>query len=113
MLEWNVYVENFNGRKIETFNVFDHGRFLDDTKKNSRKNIHDPEAFKEQLRRDLLYYFWAKSEWEIIISAWIRADVTKPIKIDVFDQVMLNWEQFCKYVWEHGAELRRREKKNE
>ena len=113
MLEWNVYVENFNGRKIETFNVFDHTRFLDDTKKNARKNIHNPEAFKEQLRRDLLYYFWAKSEWEIIISAWIRADVTKPIKIDVFDQVMLNWEQFCKYVWDHGAELRRREKKNE
>ena len=50
----------------------------------------------------LLYYFWAKSEWEIIISAWIRADVTKPIKIDVFDQVMMNWEQFCKYTWDHG-----------
>ena len=111
MLEWNVYYESFNNRKIETFNLFDHGRFLADTKKNAKKNIHDYEAFKDQLRRDLMYYFWSKCEWEIILSAWIRKDSTKPIKIDVWDQVNLNWEVFCKYVWDHGAELRRREKK--
>lgn len=111
MLEWNVYIEDFNGRKIKTFNIFDHARFLDDTKKNSRKNIHDPEAFKEQLRSDLLYYFWSKCEWEILISPWIRADSTKPLKVDAYEQVMLNWDAFFKYVWDHGAELRRREKK--
>ena len=111
MLEWNVYYHDWNHRELAVFNVFAHGSFYDECKKNARKNIHDYEAFKDQLRRDLMYYFWSKCEWEIILSAWIRKDSTKPIKIDVWDQVNLNWEVFCKYVWDHGAELRRREKK--
>lgn len=27
---WNVIYENINSRSIETFNVFDHGRFVED-----------------------------------------------------------------------------------
>lgn len=111
MLEWNVYVENSNGCRIETYNIFNHARFLDDTKKNAKKNIHDYEAFKEQLRRDLAYCFWGKCEWEVIVSAWIRSESTKPIKVDCYEQTMLNFDVFAKYVWDHGAELRRREKK--
>lgn len=115
MLEWYAYYHEWNGNKIKPFNVFDHGRFYDDCKKNARKNIHDYEAFKEQLKRDAMYYFWSKCEWEIILSPWVRRmDFTNTeVKIDVFDQLQLNWDAFCKYTWDHGAELRRREKKNE
>lgn len=113
MLEWNVYVENFNGRKMETFNVFDHGRFLDDCRKNAKKHSKDYDAFCEQLRKDLMYYFWSKCEWEVILGPWIRREACEEIKIDVYDQVKLNWDIFCNYVWEHAVELRRREKKNE
>lgn len=111
MLEWNVYVEDFNGKEIVPYNVFNHGRFLDDCKRNARKNGKDYTKFCEQLRRDLMYYFWSKCEWEIILAPWIRRDTVKELKIDVFDQVMLNWDEFKAYVWNHGAELRRREKR--
>ena len=111
MLEWYAYYHSWNEDKIEPFNVFDHGSFLEDCKKNAKKNIHDYDAFCEQLRRDAMYFFWSKCEWEIIIAPWIRRKEDIEIKIDVFDQLKLNWEAFCKYTWEHGPELRRRKKK--
>ena len=109
MLEWKVYVSEFNGKMINTYNVFDHMRFMEDCRKNARKNIHDYDKFREQLRKDMMYYFWSKCEWEIILTHWPRGE--KSIKTDVYEQVMLNWDIFCDYVWAHGAELRRREKK--
>ena len=111
MLEWYVYYHSWNEDKIEPFNVFDHGSFLEDCKKNAKKNIHDYDAFCEQLRRDAMYYYWSKCEWEIIIAPWIPRKEDIDIKIDVYDQLRLNWEAFCKYTWEHGPELRRRKKK--
>ena len=109
MLEWKVLVSDFNGKEINEYNVFDHMRFYEDCKKNARKNIHNYDEFCKNLRIDLAYYFWAKCEWEIIVTDWPRGE--KSIKIDVYEQVMLNWDHFCDYVWSHGAELRRREKK--
>lgn len=111
MLKWCVFIYNFNKRKIETYNIFDHYSFLEDCKKNAKKNIHDYNAFCEQLKRDTMYYYWSKCEWEIVVMPWVGKEV-KPLKIDVFDQLKLNWETFCKYAWEHGAELRRKNEKN-
>ncbi len=111
MLTWNVYAERRDTWKIEPFNVFDHWRFLDDCRKNARKNAKDRAAFEEQLRRDLMYYFWSKCEWEIVLDHWPHNDRYKEKKVDVYDQVSLNWEKFLDYTWEHAAELRRREKK--
>ena len=109
MLEWKVLVTGFNDKEIREYNVFDHFRFLDDCKKNARKNSKDYDKFCDQLRKDLMYYFWSKCEWEIVVTDWPRGE--NSIKIDVWDQVRLNWDHFCDYVWSHGAELRRREKK--
>lgn len=110
MLEWKVYYHDFNGKKIVPYNIFAHGGFLENCKKNAKKNAKDEYLFREQLKRDLMYYFWARCEWEIVLKplTGIAADE----KIDVYDQVMLNWDAFCKYVWDHGVELRRKEKKS-
>ena len=112
MLEWNVYISDWNSQKVEPYNVFDHGRFLEDCKKNARKNAKDRAAFEERLRRDLMYYFWSKCEWEIIIGHWPHNDRYPEKKVDVYDQVRLNWDKFAEYVWDHAVELRRRERKS-
>ena len=111
MLEWNVYYHDFNHNCIEWWNVFKHWSFYEDCQKNARKNIHDYDAFCEQLRRDAMYWYWSKCEWEIILGPWVTRKDDCSVKIDIYDQLKLNWDQFCKYTWEHGAELRRREKK--
>ena len=109
-LEWNVYVNNFNSKRIETYNIFKHGGFLDDCKKAARKYSKDEAAFLEEVRKYLMYNFWSKCEWEIVITDWPTSGKVEK-KIDVFDQVMLNWPIFCAYILDHAVDLRRREKK--
>lgn len=128
-LEWNVYTHDFNKNEIKIFNIFNHGRFLEDVKKNLRK-CEKKKEFAEELRKDLAYYFWSKAEWEVVITSWVphitmseldrlnkeREDSFKKYnrepyslyvnpdvgeKIDVYEQVRLNWDLFVDYVWSH------------
>ena len=69
-LQWNVYTHHFNGEKIDIFNIFDHGRFLEDVKQNL-KSCEVKEEFVEKLKRDLFYYFGCKCEWEVVITSWV------------------------------------------
>ena len=111
MLEWWVWYFNFNAKRIEKYNVFAHGGFLDDCKKIARKCKDDKYIFAETLRRSAMYFFWAKCEWEIVICGFPPAWDGVRDKIDVFAQLTANWDAFVDYVWDHAAELRRREKK--
>ena len=124
---WNVYREDFNHRAIVEYNIFDHSSFAQDVNKLLKADIPKDE-FAEQLKRSLMYWFWCKSEHEVVISSWpiyidkaeldrinteyeeynnkwnhyqykinVSTDVGK--KIDIYSQVMMNWEQFVEYIW--------------
>lgn len=98
-MKWNVFYYNINKRKIETFNIFDHYSFLKYVKKHL-KECNIKEDFANKLKSELQYFFWAKSEWEVIIAPWVGGDREKDaIKIDVYAQVMNNWEIFVDYCW--------------
>lgn len=108
---WNVYVSDINGRRIVVHNVFDHGRLIDFCRRNYKKNKDDRNEFCEQLRRDLMYCYWSKCEWEIILQSWPPRDDFQDEKIDVWYQVRLNWDRFCEYVWDNRDEFKRRAKR--
>ena len=117
-LVWYVWLNNFNGNKIETFNVFDHYRFREDVEK-----LLDTEPiysdFSDKLRKIAMYYFWSKCEYEVVITSFpprideneikrLRSDsfphgtsvkLETGSKIDVYNQLQLNWDQFVSYVW--------------
>ena len=97
-LVWNVIYHNMNGQRIETFNVFKHGHFVADVEK-ALKRCATKEEFAEPLRRSLSYYYWSKSEWEVIVAPWCGGRDTKDIKMDVYWQIMNNWDIFLDYVW--------------
>lgn len=63
------------------------------------------------MKTDLMYYYWSKCEWEIILSHWSEHKDGPSYKIDVFDQIELNWDRFCDYVWEHRTEFKASQKK--
>lgn len=100
MLEWNVYIEDINRKEIEIFNIFKHSRFLDDLIKYKKK-YKEKEEFLEKVKSSLMYYYWSKCEWEITLHDWPPHDSFKYEKIDVYQQVMLNWNQFGDYLWEN------------
>lgn len=124
---WNVYVEDINSRKIKVHNIFDHYSFYNDVKKDLEKS-EDKEEFANKLRSNLMYYYWSKYEWEIVLTSFPpRIDkkefdrITNEAesfnkehghypysmyaypnvgeKIDVYEQVMLNFGILVDYLW--------------
>ena len=112
MLEWNVYIGDFNGKRMETYNVFNNGGVVEDCRKAYKKHKDDKDAFLENVRRSLMYYYWSKCEWEIILSLWPPRENQQAMKIDVYDQIMLNWPIFSEYVWVNRDELKLRRQRN-
>lgn len=126
-MTWKVYRHDFNRGVIYEYDIFNNSRLVEDIQKLLKENI-TKEEFSEKLRRRLQYYYWAKSEHEIVITSWtphidkeelsrinteyeeyynkwgkdpirfyINPDVAK--KVDIYEQVRLNWNIFVDYVW--------------
>lgn len=102
ILNWYVYRENYNTKEIEIFNIFNNTRF-----KNEIINlINDKltkEEFKEKIRSLLFYYYAFKCEHEVVITSFPYRikdnELTIGRKIDIYQQVMLNWDAFIEYLW--------------
>lgn len=135
---------------IEKHNIFEHGGFIEDLKKIKKEYLKEKEVFlsnhdstsdivlfdntyketkfKEKLISTLKCYFWARTEYEIILTDWptmitkeeaerivdefkkrdhYREAVNLPVevKVDVYDQVTLNFDLFVDYVWAHLNEF--------
>ena len=105
-LTWNVYRLNINSREIEVYNIFDHWFFLAGCVKAAKK--HTRMEFAEEIKRELMYYYWSKCEWEVLVSDWTSPDFHKSQKkIDVYQQVMLNFDRFIDYLWANKSELKK------
>ena len=110
MLKYNVWIYNINRRKMEVFNVFEHYSFLKGIKNILlEKNFlcSSIEDFSSQLKKEVLYYFWSRAEWEIVIQPWCNChDIEKAAeKIDICDQLIINWDIFVKYIWDNKQEV--------
>ena len=103
--EWYVIIENVNAKKIEKYNIFNHASFLNDCDKAWKDNHKDHEngfaKFEESVRRSMMYYFWSKCEWEVIVSGFPPSRKFHDAKIDVYEQVYINWDKFINYLWRY------------
>lgn len=102
-LEWWVILPKETRSGPELFhNIFNSVRFrgaLMDMKSRSRR---DPKlSIEEELRRALAYAYRAKTEYEIEVHALFNKHEHK---IDIYTQVMANYEAFYNYIrenWKH------------
>ena len=100
-LKWNVIIGDFNHKDIETYNIFDHGFFKEYCDKAWKNYKNDFNSFSKEVKRNLMYYFWGKCEWEVIVSHWPPSERFNDKKIDVCEQVMMNWDIFIIYLWNY------------
>lgn len=70
MLCWNVYCGDFNSGEFEVYNIFRHWAFYDACVKAKKKFKEDRAGFEKEIKSNLMYYFWSKCEWEIILDHW-------------------------------------------
>lgn len=126
-LEWNVFRENWNAGKIESFNVFSHDTFKKDVLE-ALETYKDKEELSKAVKSIAMYYFWAKCEHEITITSWppyITKEEAKEIqlsiekceahskfpkvfnvelaassKVDIYEQLCLNWNRFIDYLYD-------------
>lgn len=104
-MEWYVYNYNFNAHKIEKFNIFRHGSFTQYVYRAAR-DCKDKADFAKAIRGELLYYFWSKSEYELIIKLtddnrvflypWCGSSNPDNEKIEVTNETNFDWLGFAK-----------------
>lgn len=105
-LKWNVYRYNFNADKIEIYNVLSGKFFLEEIKKIMKKHRDkDRSEFSEALKREMMYHFWSRCEWELIIEItednhiflipWVGSREPDEVKIDVADDESFDWRGFA------------------
>ena len=124
---WNVYYRDMNSRQIKVWNIFDHSSFREEVINLKKKKL-PKEEFTKKLERKVLYHFWSKYEYEVVVTSFppyidkkeldrlnseyenfntmyghypLRIDVCPETyeKIDIYQQVHLNWDVFVNYVW--------------
>lgn len=129
MMKWMVYKENFNTKEVVPYNIFDHTIFYEEVEKlkNLRKPL-TKEELSTKLKRLLRCYYWSKCEYETVITSWppyispqeiqklnkeaqqyeekfgsplckVPVSLSVGIKVDIYDQVDLNWDAFVDYVY--------------
>lgn len=100
-MEWNVYWSNPDTHTVVIRNVFKlSGTF---NKGLAAFKEHPKIAF-SQFLDDLLqlvkYCFWCKCEYEVVIHPWACSYPAEQ-KIDIYNQLVLNWKQFAHYTYAH------------
>lgn len=99
-MEWLVYWYDSNKGEIVRKNVFALSVSFNESLKTIIRNICELSYsdFKKELLSAVMYSFWCKAEHEIILAPWVSYGHS--LKIDVCDQLRLNWDAFASYVWD-------------
>lgn len=95
-MRWIVFKENSSTKEIELFNVFDHSAFRQEVEENFKKYKDDIKEFSIEVRHSALYYFAWKCEYEVYVTSMFK---DKPLKIDVYQQLNMNWDNFIDYIY--------------
>lgn len=95
-MKWLVYREDNSTKEIKLFNVFDHYRFRQEVEEKFKKYKDDIEEFSKEVRHSAIYYFAWKCEHEVYVTSMWK---DKPLKIDIYQQLDINWDKFINYVY--------------
>ena len=102
MLTWKVEIFDINKQAIVDYDVL---KYYEDFIKKQKKKCANKEEFSEALRREFMYRFWSKSEYELIISVdldkvilspWCGCRDSEKASVEVYDEAF-DWYAFASY----------------
>lgn len=101
---WEAMRYDWNSSKFTQYNVL---AYREEFVKQLKKKVTSKEEFAKKMRTEMLYYFWAKCEVEVILtnqdgriimSPWVGP---KDITLDVTDRDDFDWVGLFKKETEH------------
>lgn len=64
-MEWYVTYQDFNSQKFKRINIL---KYYEDFIKKLKKKVNSYEEFSKELRSEMMYRFWSKCEWEVVLK---------------------------------------------
>lgn len=102
-MTWITKCFNFNENIIEDYDVLKH---REDFIKKLKKKYTTREDFAEALKHEMMYHYWSKCEWELIIRLtddgrvillpWIGRTNPEDVAVNVTDDKSFDWRGFAK-----------------
>lgn len=100
-LSWKVKNYVFQN-KIEDYNVL---QYREDKIKKLKKKCATKEEFAEAMQREMMYHFWSRAEYELIIEIddydriwlepWCGCKEPEKVRVDVTDDESFDWRGFA------------------
>ena len=112
-LKFYAFIKDRNTHQIRKINIFGYvwndllriKKVLNkDYKVNKEYTKEGKVYFEEKFKTALLSMFWCRVEYEVLVSDVIWTEETE--RIDVYDQLMMNWELLKEYTWEHLKDIK-------
>lgn len=98
-LVWYVYHYSHTTKQIEMWNIFHSIKFGERIERLIKKKL-EKETFAEKVKCELMYCFLTKYEYEITVCKYPRPETAaEDLRVDVYDQVMLNFDAFIDYLY--------------
>lgn len=102
MVKLFVKYYNINGNRIEDYDIL---KCRESKIKRLKKKCMTKDEFADTLRRELMWRFWSKAEWELIItktadgriilSPWCGCVNPESCSVDVTDDTSFDWSGFA------------------
>lgn len=99
---WQVLIHDFNTHTIIPYDILAHRELLI---KKFKKLHSTKEAFAEALRKDFMYQYWSRCEYEMLLyignnrvylMPWVGDLIGD--KLDITDNTLLDWPTFAKHL---------------
>ena len=103
-LEWYAFRYEWNEHKLKFINVLsgweeDIAKKIKKGAKDKWKPVTDYDSFKDWIKSELMYYYWSKSEHEVIIADLVdNKDEARWEKHDIWWQLEPNLDRICEYI---------------
>jgi hypothetical protein len=103
MLIWRVFIHRND--KLEFYNIFNHYYFKERVAKILQQRIGRAQI-SEALKKIARYCFWSKCEYEVLVESWPPSkDFKSAVKIDVYEQLEMNWDALIDYIIKNKREI--------
>lgn len=95
MLKWYVLHKNFNKEEIEFYNVL---QGWEERIRKARKKVKTKTEFKDWLKKEFMYYYWSRSEYEIVVGGLFSEYPKELKKVDIWSQIEPNLDIVTDYI---------------